>query len=121
MENDKKFSGSLDQLVNRVIVKHDGQVAWLTPALLIAKCSMNIKYFPFDEQICRLDFGSWTYVGESIDLDAVSDKIALSKFKAFVFPAGTQRQDDVVWTLKRHQNVKTTSIQHRSDVVCRLG
>ena len=27
---------------------------------------------------------------------------------------------DVVWTLKRRQNVKTTSIQRHSDFVCRL-
>ena len=28
---------------------------------------------------------------------------------------------DVVWTLELCQNVKTTSMQRRSDVVCRLG
>ena len=36
-------------------------------------------------------------------------------------PAITRRQNNVVWTLKRRQNVKKTSIQRYSDVVCQLG
>ena len=32
----------------------------------------------------------------------------------------TQGQNNVLWTLEQRQSVKTTSIQHCSDVVCRL-
>ena len=86
IENDKKFGGSLDQLNNRVIVKYTGEVAWLTPALLIAKCPMNIKYFPFDEQKCVLEFGSWTYDGSQLNIDVSYPEMSLSEYKNLFFP-----------------------------------
>ena len=54
-------------------------MAWLTPALLIAKCPMNIKYFPFDEQECVFEFGSWTYDGSQLDVNVRDMEISLSK------------------------------------------
>ena len=62
-----------------MIVKYNGDVTWLTPALLIAKCPMNIKYFPFDEQKCTLEFGSWTYDGSQINLDVRGPKMSESE------------------------------------------
>lgn len=29
---------------------------------------MNVEYFPYDEQICFMKFGSWTYNGAQVDL-----------------------------------------------------
>lgn len=47
---------------------HDGQVSWLAPVQVKTECKINVKYFPFDEQICRVTFGSWTYHGFKVDL-----------------------------------------------------
>ena len=33
---------------------------------------INMTWFPFDEQICKLKFGSWTYPNTSINVD-ISD------------------------------------------------
>ena len=41
--------------------------------------------------------------------------------KHLLNPADTQRQNDIVRTLERRQNVKTTSIQRRSHVVCQFN
>ena len=50
------------------MLKHDGQVSWLAPVQVKTECKINVKYFPFDEQICRVTFGSWTYHGFKVDL-----------------------------------------------------
>ena len=32
-------------------------------------CSIDITYFPFDEQTCKLKYGSWTYDGLKLDVE----------------------------------------------------
>lgn len=44
-------------------LRYDGEVKWVPPAIYKSSCEMNVLYFPFDEQICLLKFGSWTYNG----------------------------------------------------------
>lgn len=31
-------------------------------------CEIDVEWFPFDEQNCRMKFGSWTYDGFKVDL-----------------------------------------------------
>ncbi|KAL1235176.1 Neuronal acetylcholine receptor [Trichinella spiralis] len=52
------------------IVNHDGTVEWLPPAIIKSSCKIDITWFPFDDQKCTLKFGSWTYSGFQIDLQA---------------------------------------------------
>ncbi|KAH7675967.1 Protein ACR-9, partial [Aphelenchoides avenae] len=50
------------------IVKHDGTVQQVPPAIVKCSCNVDITWFPFDEQICLLNFGSWTYTGNLLNL-----------------------------------------------------
>ena len=45
----------------KATVYFDGRVNWQPPASFKSSCSIDVKYFPFDEQFCQLEFGSWTY------------------------------------------------------------
>ena len=45
-----------------------GKVIWEPPAIYKSSCTMNVEFFPFDEQLCTLKFGSWTYDGFQVDL-----------------------------------------------------
>ncbi|KAJ8939510.1 hypothetical protein NQ318_022227, partial [Aromia moschata] len=54
------------------MVYPNGVVLWVPPALFTVLCSLNMKYWPFDTQECRLMFGSWTYHGDQIDLQLYS-------------------------------------------------
>lgn len=51
-----------------VIVTHDGMVSFLFPFVAKTSCKMNVAYFPFDEQSCKLKFGSWTYDLSQVDV-----------------------------------------------------
>ncbi|VDP18318.1 unnamed protein product [Soboliphyme baturini] len=46
---------------SKVVVDHDGQMLWVPPAIYKSSCIIDVEYFPFDEQVCTLLFGSWTY------------------------------------------------------------
>uniref|UniRef100_A0A915AFR8 Uncharacterized protein n=1 Tax=Parascaris univalens TaxID=6257 RepID=A0A915AFR8_PARUN len=54
-------------------VYSNGQINWIPPGIFRASCSIDITWFPFDDQSCYLKFGSWTYNGFAIDLQVDSE------------------------------------------------
>uniref|UniRef100_A0A5K3FBT6 Neur_chan_LBD domain-containing protein n=1 Tax=Mesocestoides corti TaxID=53468 RepID=A0A5K3FBT6_MESCO len=55
--------------IARVVVHSDGSILWVPQALFKSACQVEITYFPFDTQICNLEFGSWTYDRTQMELD----------------------------------------------------
>ena len=51
-----------------VVVQNDGRVNWPSPALFKAICTIDVTDFPFDSQVCRLKFGSWTHSSSNIQM-----------------------------------------------------
>ncbi|MBN3289462.1 ACHA9 protein, partial [Polypterus senegalus] len=62
---DDQFTGSME---TNVVIRHDGQIMWDSPAITKSSCKVDVSFFPFDGQQCRLTFGSWTYNGNQIDI-----------------------------------------------------
>ena len=59
-------------LKTKARLNHDGVVKWRPPASLKSSCTMNVRFFPFDEQECEMKFGSWTYnLKEVMDSDHI--------------------------------------------------
>ncbi|XP_003373948.1 acetylcholine receptor subunit alpha-type unc-63 [Trichinella spiralis] len=54
--------------VTKAAVYYNGTVVWEPPAIYKSMCPIDIEWFPFDEQLCDLKFGSWTYDGFEVDL-----------------------------------------------------
>ena len=48
-------------------VHHDGNVYWY-PGKQEAFCRLNLKYFPWDQQSCKLTYASWSYDGSKLDI-----------------------------------------------------
>ena len=42
-------------------VDPEGRVQWHPPASYKVSCTIDVTYFPLDEQTCFFEFGSWTY------------------------------------------------------------
>lgn len=55
------------------VVESDGSVLWIPQAIFKSSCAIDIMHFPFDVQICKMKFGSWTYDGSKIDLSFLYD------------------------------------------------
>ncbi|GFR58850.1 neuronal acetylcholine receptor subunit alpha-7 [Elysia marginata] len=50
------------------VISSNGDVLWIPQAVFRSSCYIDIEHFPFDEQSCKLKFGSWTYDGSKLDL-----------------------------------------------------
>lgn len=50
---------------NCVIYSH-GEIHWIPPAIYKSSCSIDVEYFPFDQQECEMKFGSWTFRGRAL-------------------------------------------------------
>ncbi|XP_071507834.1 neuronal acetylcholine receptor subunit alpha-3-like [Diadema antillarum] len=49
-------------------ISYDGSVTWNAPAIFKSSCKIAINYFPFDVQRCTLQFGSWAYTTQHLNL-----------------------------------------------------
>lgn len=41
---------------------------------LQSSCTIDVTYFPFDQQTCIMKFGSWTFNGDQVSLALYNDK-----------------------------------------------
>ncbi len=57
-----------------VMVHHTGEVVFPVLMKLRTTCKVNIKYFPFDRQVCGLKFASWIYDVSSINYELVANR-----------------------------------------------
>ena len=72
---DNKGRGILDtSMQTNIIVTSSGGCSWFCPLILETECGVDIKYFPFDRQVCPMRFGLWTYNGFMANLSLVRDK-----------------------------------------------
>ena len=46
-------------------VNYNGNVTWIVPKDLIAKCNLNLRYFPYDSQTCSFIFGKCSFFYEN--------------------------------------------------------
>ncbi|KAJ8369653.1 hypothetical protein SKAU_G00096810 [Synaphobranchus kaupii] len=54
---------------------HDGRIKWMPPAIYKSSCSIDVTFFPFDQQNCTMKFGSWTYDKAKIDLVSMASNV----------------------------------------------
>jgi len=64
---------------NTIITSH-GDVFWSPPTKLHSRCKIDVSFFPFDDQLCTLKFGSWTYSGLQVDLVSKAPEVDLTNY-----------------------------------------
>eukprot|EP00111_Clytia_hemisphaerica_P023354 TCONS_00068759-protein len=73
-------AGQMDQFKTKIILQHDGLNKWFAPTILRSRCSINVEFFPFDDQKCDLKFLSWTYDGLRINITNSSPTADLATY-----------------------------------------
>ena len=68
IDEEERIGGGRTTYTTNVAVQYDGSNTWLNPAMFKSICSVDVTNFPFDDQECRLKFGSWAFDKSKIDL-----------------------------------------------------
>ena len=63
---DTGVAGGPNIYKTQIAMYPNGVHRWLSPAIFTSSCNINIKYFPFDHQVCSMKFGSWSYDASKI-------------------------------------------------------
>ncbi|XP_050398097.2 neuronal acetylcholine receptor subunit alpha-10 [Patella vulgata] len=74
---DDYTSGYMQSLA---MVYNNSRVFWGPVIRFRSSCKIDITYFPFDNQICKLKLGSWAYNGWQVDVWNRSSTMDLSNF-----------------------------------------
>ncbi|CAH1801850.1 unnamed protein product [Owenia fusiformis] len=64
----------------QVSVYYDGWAYWDPGGDFSTICPVNIKYYPFDEQVCTFVFSNWAYTGLKVNLTYSTPNIDLEVF-----------------------------------------
>ena len=51
----------------------NGDIMWSNPAIFKFSCGLELKYFPFDTQECKMKFASWIYNNNLLKLKPYDD------------------------------------------------
>ena len=54
-----------------IVVRSSGDCSYIPPFLMTSTCKIDHTWFPWDEQVCQLKFGSWVYNGVQLNLKKV--------------------------------------------------
>lgn len=66
-------TGAIYNFDTKATLKYDGSTQWYAPTEIHSICKIDISYFPFDHQKCKLKFGSWTYTDNKLNLTALDN------------------------------------------------
>jgi nicotinic acetylcholine receptor len=95
---DQRLENKRDALV---VIYSDGEMMWVPTSIFRSTCSIDIKYFPFDQQNCSMVFGnlnfisiknlyfifiltgSWTYESNKLDLLFVENRSSVDLAEYF--------------------------------------
>ncbi|UJR23945.1 hypothetical protein I4U23_026913 [Adineta vaga] len=65
---------------SKAMVENNGHVFWPPPAKFRSSCKIDVTYFPFDDQLCKLKFGSWSYDAAQVNLTKRRDNVDMTNY-----------------------------------------
>ena len=52
----------------------------MVPFVFKTICKIDVTYFPFDEQVCEFEIGSWAYTGAYLNISHLRPEGDLSEY-----------------------------------------
>ncbi|CAF4368501.1 unnamed protein product, partial [Rotaria sordida] len=62
------------------MIDYNGTVFWPPIVKFRSTCKIDITWFPFDDQLCFLKFGSWTYDSTQLILTNRSENVDMDNY-----------------------------------------
>lgn len=56
------------------VIYSSGMVMWIPLAIYKSSCTIDVRYFPFDQQECEMKFGSWTFNSDEVQMGFLDNK-----------------------------------------------
>ena len=75
-----QLAGTMYMFKTKVTLQYDGLNTWYSPVIIRSGCNIDVAFFPFDEQICNLTFGSWTYSAKHLNLYPMEESADLTSY-----------------------------------------
>ncbi|XP_029155415.1 neuronal acetylcholine receptor subunit alpha-5-like [Nylanderia fulva] len=63
------------------LVFNTGSVICVPAVKYISKCDGDYTYWPYDQQLCRIQLGSWSYAGEEVDFHFDGNGINMDSYE----------------------------------------
>ena len=73
-DDEINLAGGPNKFVTDIAVDQNGKCVWGGPATFKVNCRMKIDDWPFDEQMCDLAFGSYTYGKNLLKINLFKDR-----------------------------------------------
>ena len=73
-------SSTVTSVSSNVIITHMGNITWLSMSIFRSSCSIDVKYFPYDVQNCTMEFASWTFGLDKMDIVNNAEQGDLSNY-----------------------------------------
>lgn len=61
-------------------IRPDGIVSYNFPSVIKSLCKVDVTYFPFDYQTCKLTFGSWAFNGWELNVTTSATEGDMSSY-----------------------------------------
>lgn len=78
--NNADVSSAVTSVSSNVIIEATGNVTWLSMSIFRSSCSIDVKYFPYDIQNCTMEFASWTYGMDKLNIISHSENGDISNY-----------------------------------------
>lgn len=72
-------------------------VMWSRPCVLKTKCDINLEMYPFDTNVCPLNFQPWgdNFINMYVATHGLSSKVSLPEFKVKILNATSEASSDI--------------------------
>ena len=77
--------------MTKATIYSTGRVYWEPPAVYKSACTIDVEYFPFDTQMCFLQFSSWSYDALKVNMNHLELKEGVED--TTVIPNGIDLKD----------------------------
>jgi len=62
-------------------VTPDGVCHWYPPGLLVSHCPVDVSRFPFDEQLCSIEYELWGHDSGHVQLNALDTGVDIAYYQ----------------------------------------